>query len=73
MSDQARQKNSPVKSDKLFCQWLNFLPTKFHADFFSSDKVFLFTLLNSNFMQHIDWLLTYVWKLWLGEIFDKYS
>ena len=24
-------------------------------------------------MQHIDWLLTYVWEVWLDEIFDKYS
>ena len=24
-------------------------------------------------MQHIDWLLTYVWEVWLDEIFDEYS
>ena len=35
----ARQKDSLVKSDELFCQWRNFLPTKFYADFFSSVKV----------------------------------
>ena len=29
--------------------------------------------LNNNFIQHTDWLLTYVWEVWLDEIFDKYS
>ena len=24
-------------------------------------------------MQSIDWLLTYVWEVWLDKIFDKYS
>ena len=33
----------------------------------------LITLLINNSMQHIDWLLTYIWEVWLDETFDKYS
>ena len=40
MFSDSQAKKFVVKNDKLFCQWRNFLRTKFYADFFSSNKLF---------------------------------
>ena len=76
----ASQKNSSVKSDKLFCVWLILLQAKFYAEFFSSDKVINVWMVNilvfavCFFQHHKKWCLqkfSSIKKWMMPEIVDE--